>query len=239
MNLGPLGPRVKCDRCVTPCHSLEDEIEGADWQAARDQMVRTTIEARGIHDPAILTAMRVVPRHEFVPEELLAEAHEDVPLPLVDAQTISQPYIVAAMAQYAGVSAGHRVLDVGTGSGYQAAVLAEVGASVVSLERLPSLHTLARNNLNRTGYGRISVHLTDGCQGWPEGAPYDAILVAAATPRVPEPLIDQLAVDGRLIVPVGDAQSQELVMLQRMPWGEIQRRTLMRVLFVPLVEGPL
>lgn len=210
-------------------------IEDDHWHAAREAMVRETVEARGIHDPDVLRAMRAVPRERFVPSPLRSKAYADEPLALPDGQSISQPYIVAEMAALAEVRPGTRVLDVGTGSGYQAAVLAEIGAQVWSVERIPSLAATARSTLDAAGYGAVSVHVADGREGWPAEAPYDAILVAAATERVPEPLLDQLAVEGRLVIPVGDEHHQELVVFQRMPWGEITRHALMRVLFVPLV----
>ena len=205
-----------------------------DWRADCQAMVKDTIEARGVEDPEVLRAMRKVPRHAFVPADAREHAYEDRPLPIEGGQTISQPYIVAAMAEIVKAGPGKRVLDVGTGSGYQAAVLAELGAEVFSIERLRRLHEKARTVLTATGYERVQLRLGDGKDGWPEAAPFDAILVAAAAPHVPEALLDQLAVGGRLLIPVGQGDNQELVLLERMPWGEIRRRGIMRVLFVPL-----
>ena len=209
--------------------------EDGDWRSACDAMVRQTIEARGVLDPDVLRAMREVPRHAFVPSDARDHAYEDRPLPLSKGQTISQPYMVAALAEAARIGPGKRVLDVGTGSGYQAAVLAELGAEVYSIERIQSLCNNARIVLQATGYERVQLRCADGKKGWPEAAPFDAVLVAAAARHVPEPLIDQLAPGGRLLIPIGENDNQELVMLEHMPWGEIRRQTLMRVLFVPLV----
>ena len=207
-----------------------------DTEIARRAMVRAQIEARGIRNPEVLRAMGVVPRHRFVPPEREADAYGDHPVPLAFGQSVSQPYMVATLMEEARVQSGSRVLDVGTGSGYQAAVAAELGAEVTSVERIPRLAAHAERVLTSLGYA-LSVHVSDGRRGWPDHAPYDAILVAAAAPRIPEPLIDQLAIEGRLLMPVGDEHHQELVMLHRMPWGEVRRTTLMRVLFVPLLDG--
>lgn len=205
------------------------------WRAACADMVRDTVRARGMLDEAVLAAMLEVPRHRFVPARHRAVAYLDRPLPLDEGQSISQPYIVAAMAELARVGPGTRVLDVGTGSGYQAAVLHQLGATVYSVEIVVALAERAREVLAETGHGAVSLRVGDGKAGWPEAAPFDAILVAAATRHVPEALIDQLAVGGRLVIPIGDADTQELVVLERMQWGEITRRAVMRVLFVPLV----
>jgi protein-L-isoaspartate(D-aspartate) O-methyltransferase len=198
-------------------------------------MVERTIARRGVQDEAVLTAMRTVPRHRFVPESLRARAYEDLPLEIGEEQTISQPYIVALMAELARVGPGARVLDIGTGSGYQAAVLAEIGADVYSIERIGTLLERARHTLEETGYARIHTKVGDGKAGWPEHAPYDAILVAAATAQVPPALIDQLAEGGRLVLPVGGDEVQELLVLEKTPWGSIRRRTVGGVAFVPLV----
>lgn len=205
-----------------------------DWHEACEAMVRDTVAARGVRDEVVLQAMRTVPRHAFVPPDHRDQAYEDHPLPLPEGQTISQPYIVAAMAEIAGIRPGQRVLDVGTGSGYQAAVLSAIGAEVYTIERVPALVERARQVLTATGHDEVHIRVGDGKEGWPEAAPFHAILVAAATQHVPEPLIDQLAEGGRLVIPVGDADNQELTVLERMPWGEIRRHGVMRVLFVPL-----
>jgi protein-L-isoaspartate(D-aspartate) O-methyltransferase len=201
----------------------------------RARMVERTIARRGVRDESVLRAMRAVPRHRFVPESLRSRAYEDLPLEIGEEQTISQPYIVALMAELARVGRGTRVLDVGTGSGYQAAVLAELGAEVYTIERIPTLLERAEGTLRETGYTRIHTRVGDGKEGWREQAPFDAILVAAATAQVPPALIDQLAEGGRLVLPVGGEDVQELLVLEKMPWGSVRRRTVGGVAFVPLV----
>jgi protein-L-isoaspartate(D-aspartate) O-methyltransferase len=194
-------------------------------------MVTEQIEARGVRDPRVLEAMRKVPRHEFVPREQRPYAYADHPLPIGHQQTISQPYIVAAMTELAQVRPGARVLEIGTGSGYQAAVLAELGAEVYSIEIVEPLARSAAATLERLGY-RVQVRAGDGYQGWPEHAPFEAIVVTAAPPRIPEPLKQQLAEGGRLVIPVGDFY-QELVVLTRRG-GELERRSVFPVRFVPM-----
>lgn len=197
-------------------------------------MVDATIVARGIHDPNVIRAMSTVPRHRFVPRDLQAAAYLDRPLPLDRGQTISQPYIVALMAELGRINPGDRVLDVGTGSGYQAAVLAEMGAEVWSIELLPELTAQARQHLTEAGY-TVQLRTADGKEGWPEAAPFDAILVAAAAARVPPRLLEQLRPGGRLVLPVGDDLHQELLVLERTSWGEFRRQSVTEVRFVPLV----
>jgi protein-L-isoaspartate(D-aspartate) O-methyltransferase len=187
---------------------------------------------RGVRDRAVLEAMRRVPRHLFVPADEIRHAYEDRPLPIGHEQTISQPYIVASMTELAGVGPGSRVLEVGTGSGYQTAILAELGAEVWSIEIVEPLLRRAAAILARLGYDRVHLAIGDGYGGWPEAAPFDAVLVAAAPPRVPEPLMEQLAPGGRLVIPVGDEQ-QELTVIQRGPDGFVQR-TVYPVRFVPM-----
>lgn len=199
---------------------------------AREQMVDQQIAARGIRDPRILAALRKVPRHEFVPSEVASRAYEDRPLPIGLEQTISQPYIVALMTELAEVRAGARVLEIGTGSGYQAAVLAELGATVYTIEIIPELATRASSTLRRLGY-RAHTRTGDGYRGWREAAPFDAIIVTAAPPRIPEPLKQQLAVGGRLVVPVGDL-TQELMVIKRTEVGFAERKAA-PVRFVPMV----
>jgi len=204
----------------------------ATMERLREEMVRTTIEARGIADPVVLRAMRAVPRHAFVPEPLRPHAYDDRPLPIGEEQTISQPYIVALMTALGQVRKGDRVLEVGTGSGYQAAVLAEIGAEVRTIEIIPSLAAQARAALESAGYSGIEYRVGDGYRGWPEAAPFDAIIVTAAPGHVPQPLVDQLGTGGRLVIPVGDVY-QELKVITRTDEG-ISERTVIPVRFVPM-----
>ncbi len=204
------------------------------YAALRERMVREQIEARGVRDPRVLQAMREVPRHLFVLEHLRASAYEDGPLPIGYGQTISQPYIVALMTELARVAPGARVLDVGTGSGYQAAVLAQMGAEVYTTEIIAELAEAARKRLRALGYDDVHVRVADGSLGWPEHAPYQAIVVAAAPARVPRALLDQLDVGGRLVLPVG-RRIQELNVYERMPDGTFRRTSAGPVRFVPLV----
>ncbi len=199
----------------------------------RLQMVREQLEARDIRDPRVLEAMRKVPRHLFVPESLRDEAYHDCPLPIGYGQTISQPYIVALMTQLARPRPTSRALDIGTGSGYQAAVLAELVKEVYSVEILKPLADLARARLKRLGYKNVHVRCADGYRGWPEHAPYDVIIVAAAPDHIPQPLIDQLAPGGRLVIPVGRF-FQTLVVVTKQKDGTIQKESITPVAFVPM-----
>jgi protein-L-isoaspartate(D-aspartate) O-methyltransferase len=210
--------------------SLEQE-----WAARREAMVSEQIEARGIADPRVLAAMRKVPRHEFVPESARGAAYADEPLPIGYGQTISQPYIVAYMSEMLGLTGAERILEIGTGSGYQAAVLAELAAEVFTIETVSPLLERARGVLERLGYGNIRFREGDGSGGWPEEAPFDAILAAAAPTAVPPALRDQLASDGRLILPVGSAH-QDLVLIRRRAGG-FEERILIPVRFVPMIPG--
>jgi protein-L-isoaspartate(D-aspartate) O-methyltransferase len=210
-----------------------DPAPAPDSRAAeRERMVRRQIAARGVEDERVLAAMRRVPRHELVPRAVRSQAYEDYPLPIGEGQTISQPYIVAIMTEHLGLRGGERVLEVGTGSGYQAAVLAELGAEVYTIEIVPSLARRAAADLARLGYRRVHVREGDGYRGWPERAPFDAIIVTAAPDRVPQPLVDQLKPGGRLILPVGSGY-QELVLITKSKGG-IETRRLLPVRFVPM-----
>ena len=200
--------------------------------AARARMVTQQIERRGISDARVIAAMRAVPRHEFVPAAEVAHAYEDHPLPIGHDQTISQPYVVAAMTSLAAVGPGARVLEIGTGSGYQAAVLAELGADVYTIEIVEPLARSAAATLARLGYGRVKVRAGDGYRGWPEAAPFDAIVVTAAPPAVPEPLKQELKIGGVLVIPVGEG-SQELVVVTRTARG-YRERSVRPVRFVPM-----
>jgi protein-L-isoaspartate(D-aspartate) O-methyltransferase len=198
----------------------------------RDEMVAAQIEARGVSDTLVLRAMRSVPRHRFVPEHFSEEAYGDYPLPIGEGQTISQPYVVAAMTEAARVRPGEKVLEIGTGSGYQAAVLAAMGAQVWSIEIIPTLAARADSTLSELGY-EVSVLSGDGYRGWPEHAPFDAVVVTAAPEHVPQPLVDQLAVGGRLVIPVGD-YFQELIVMTKLQDGTTATDTLFPVRFVPM-----
>jgi protein-L-isoaspartate(D-aspartate) O-methyltransferase len=206
------------------------------FHAQRERMVRAQLEERGIRDLRVLAAMREVPRHEFIPEPLRADAYEDHPLPIGAGQTISQPYIVALMLQHLGLQAADRILEVGTGSGYVAALLSRMCAEVYSIERHAQLATLAEQTLQRLGYSNVKITVGDGSQGWPEYAPYDAILVSAATFEMPPALFAQLREGGRMILPVGSLLSQELQLIRKVG-GQVVAELLEGCRFVPLVEG--
>jgi protein-L-isoaspartate(D-aspartate) O-methyltransferase len=202
----------------------------------RRAMVDLQIAARGIRDPALLAAMREVPRHEFVAARLRGDAYEDTPLPIEEGQTISQPYIVALMLEAARIGPRDRVLEVGAGSGYASAVAGRLAAHVDAIERHPRLVELARERLARLGAVNVDVHGGDGSTGWRAGAPYDAIVVAAAGPRVPAALRDQLRAGGRLVMPVGGEHGgQRLVRVERRADGGFDEADLGAVMFVPLV----
>jgi protein-L-isoaspartate(D-aspartate) O-methyltransferase len=206
------------------------------FQAERERMVRRQLAERGIREVRVLDAMSRVPRHEFIPETLRQEAYEDHPLPIGEGQTISQPYIVAAMLEHLALQATDRVLEVGTGSGYVTALLSLLCAEVYSVERHAQLAALAESTLHRLGYRNMKIRVGDGSQGWPEYAPFDAILVSAATPEMPPALFAQLREGGRLVVPVGPPSSQELQLIGKIA-GEPEVRVLEGCRFVPLVEG--
>lgn len=202
---------------------------------ARKTMVDRHVRARGVRDPRVLAAMGTVPREAFLPPELAEYAYDDRPLPISSGQTISQPYIVAVMAEALALRPDERVLEIGTGSGYAAAVLAQVAGRVYTVERIEELATLARSRLVALGYRNVDVHLGDGTLGWREHAPYDAIVVAAGGPELPRALLDQLIVGGRLVMPVGDGRAQELVRVTRVGSDEYRRDELGAVQFVPLI----
>jgi protein-L-isoaspartate(D-aspartate) O-methyltransferase len=204
----------------------------AQQTAAREAMVREQIEARGVRTAAVLQALRQMPRHEFVPESARHAAHDDRPLPIGQGQTISQPYIVALMTELARLTPESRVLEVGTGSGYQAAVLAKLAAEVYTIEIVPELARRAEGDLTRLGYKNVHVRVGDGYRGWPELAPFDAIVVTAAPEKIPPPLLEQLKIGGRLVIPVGDYR-QELKVVTRTAGG-CREETSGAVRFVPM-----
>jgi protein-L-isoaspartate(D-aspartate) O-methyltransferase len=206
--------------------------DSAERTPERRQMVERQLERRGITDPRVLAAMRKVPRHQFVPSEQRASAYEDRPLPIGHGQTISQPYIVAAMTELLAPKPSHRVLEIGTGSGYQAAVLAELCREVYSIEIVEPLAKRAKLDLERLGYKNVKVIAGDGYRGLPKHAPFDGIIVTAAPERIPEPLLEQLAIGARMVLPVG-GKEQELRVIERTRTGYEERRVF-GVRFVPM-----
>jgi protein-L-isoaspartate(D-aspartate) O-methyltransferase len=204
--------------------------------AEREEMVRTQIEARGIRDSRVLSAMRRVPRHEFVPAGQAPFAYSDRPLAIGRGQTISQPYIVAYMTDLLQVRHSDVVMEIGTGSGYQAAVLSELAKAVLTIEVIPELAARARDTLARLQYRNVQVRAGDGYNGWPDSAPFSRIIVTAAPPELPQTLVDQLADGGRMVVPVGSAY-QELIVIRRTA-GVIVRETTIPVRFVPMIRRP-
>ncbi|MBW2382425.1 MAG: protein-L-isoaspartate(D-aspartate) O-methyltransferase [Deltaproteobacteria bacterium] len=206
--------------------------EPRNWKIMRDRMLERQIEARGIRNPRVLAAMRRVERHRFVPDSLANQAYEDHPLPIGEQQTISQPFIVAAMTEALDPQPGDRVLEVGTGSGYQAAVLAELVEQVFSIEIIETLARQAKKVLAANGYENVQVIVGDGYAGLPEEAPFDGIIVTAAPGKVPPPLLEQLAIGAHLVIPVGEAW-QELRVFTRTESG-LESKTLMPVRFVPM-----
>jgi protein-L-isoaspartate(D-aspartate) O-methyltransferase len=208
----------------------------ANYEEAGAAMVATQIKARGIDDTRVLAAMGKVPRHEFVLEALRDRAYEDSPLPIEAGQTISQPYIVAFMTQVLDANPDDKVLEIGTGSGYQAAILAELVAEIYTIEIIPQLAVSASEVLRRLGYKNVNVRAGDGYLGWEEAAPFDAIMVTARADHLPQPLIDQLKTGGRLIMPVGGAAEQSLQVLTKDQDGEIRVQDILPVRFVPLTR---
>ena len=201
----------------------------------RRQMVSKQLRGRDINDSVVLRAMRAVPRHLFVPLALRYLSYEDTPLPIGHGQTISQPYIVALMSQSLALTSGERVLEIGTGSGYQAAILAEMGVEVFTIEIIPELGIQAGDLLDQLGYDNVQVKVGDGYLGWPENAPFDAIIVTCAPTRIPEPLKEQLAEGGRMVIPVGERGFQQLLLLTKQE-GKIVQKKIIDVRFVPMVD---
>lgn len=214
--------------------TANSEVDSA--SALREEMVRNQLERRGVRDPRVLKVMRRVPREKFVPEEYKERAYDDGALPIGYGQTISQPYIVAFMTEALALKGTERVLEIGTGSGYQAAVLAELVPEVYSIELIEPLARRAEKILTDLGYTRVKIKVGNGYEGWPEHAPYDAIMVTAAPEEVPQILLEQLKMDGRMIVPLG-TWSQDLILVKKTPKG-IVKQNLLPVRFVPMVNEP-
>jgi protein-L-isoaspartate(D-aspartate) O-methyltransferase len=213
----------------------------AGWQgdptaAERDRMVRTQIEARGVREAGVLRVLRQVPRHLFVPENVRARAYEDHPLLIGHGQTISQPYIVGIMTELLAAGPAHRILEIGTGSGYQAAVLSRLAEHVYTMEIVPELARSAAATLARLGYDNVTVRVGDGYKGWPEAAPFDRIILTAAPPEIPKVLFDQLRPGGRLVAPEGASVfAQQLVVVEKALDGKLSKGSVIPVMFVPMV----
>jgi protein-L-isoaspartate(D-aspartate) O-methyltransferase len=206
------------------------------FETLRERMVETQIRARDVRNESVLQAMRRVPRHLFVPDDVRTDAYDDRPLPIGHGQTISQPYIVAYMTEALQLTPAHTVLEIGTGSGYQAAVLADIVKQVYSIEIVPELADSARRALAQAGIRNVEVRTGNGYLGWPDRAPFDRIIVTAAPPEIPQALVDQLADGGIMVVPVGTSH-QEIVVVTKTPGGVVQQRTI-AVRFVPMVSKP-
>lgn len=210
-------------------------VLSVDFDSSRYAMVKDQIERRGIRDRAVLHALLQVPRHLFVEPDYLSQAYSDSALPIKENQTISQPYIVALMTQSAMLNAGDRVLEIGTGSAYQAAVLAEIVEEVYTIEIVKSLARTVDEKLKKLGYKNVTVRHGDGYRGWQEKAPFDAILITAAAPRIPQLLIDQLKVGGRMVLPLGKTKgSQDLIVLTKLEDGNLKEQFIAAVVFVPM-----
>ncbi len=222
------------DRFHLPARSAEVSPAKGDFAALRAEMVEKQIRRRGISSSRVLEAVLAVPRHEFIPAAFLSEAYADKPLPIGEGQTISQPYIVAAMTAAIELTGAERVLEIGAGCGYQAAVLSRLAADVYTIESRLPLALAARERLERLGYSNVHLHAGDGTLGLPECAPFDAILVTAAAPAPPAPLLEQLADGGRLVIPVGPSDYQELLLIHKSA-GRTSNRVLEECRFVPLV----
>ncbi len=214
--------------------SVDSQPGLSDDLAARREALLETLRQEGVYDPCVLQAIRDVPREQFIAPELQAHAFDNIALPIEQGQTISQPLMVAMMTQALQLSGNEQVLEIGTGSGYQAAVLACCARSVVSIERWPPLAARAARLLGTLGYRNVEVHVGDGTLGWPKASPYDGILVTAAAPAVPAPLVQQLRLGGRLVVPVGGSQQQDLLLVVKQAEG-MEQRKLGTCVFVPLI----
>lgn len=225
---------VQNETRTTELSADENRFQTDEFTSERENMVVEQIEARGVNNAVVLSAMRTTPRHEFVLEKYLNRAYEDQPLPINHGQTISQPYIVALMSELLEVRSGDRVLEIGTGSGYQAAVLAEMDIEVYTIEIIPELAEEAHKRLTRLGYTEIHTLTADGYFGWEEFSPYDAIIVTAAPDHMPQPLVNQLAEGGRLVIPIGPVGAFQTLWLFEKVGGELQATNMGGVRFVPL-----
>jgi len=205
------------------------------FSLARERMVRDQIEARGIKDKRLLNVMRKIPRHLFVEEALREQAYNDYPLPIGEGQTISQPYIVALMTEALELKGQEKVLEIGTGCGYQTAILAELAQSVFTIERVPTLMQRAKAILDSLGYFNVAYKTGNGTLGWPEVAPFQGIIVTAAAPEIPQPYVEQLEPGGKMVIPLGDKFSQVLYKIIKLPDGRIKKQYLCGCRFVPLV----
>ncbi|HMI55097.1 MAG TPA: protein-L-isoaspartate(D-aspartate) O-methyltransferase [Gemmatimonadaceae bacterium] len=236
-SLTALGCRPRDPASESPAVTAQNPATVSDsFALERNTMVDQQIRAREITAPAVLNAMRKVPRHRFVPAQVRHLAYDDHPLPIGSEQTISQPYIVGYMTEAADISPGDKVLEIGTGSGYQAAILGEVAREVYTIEIIPELAATASKTLADLGYTNVHAKAGNGYLGWPEHAPFDAILVTAAPDQVPQALVDQLALGGRMVVPVGDIV-QDMMIIEKTRNGVVKRRTI-PVRFVPMTGKP-
>ena len=215
---------------VEYCRSMDEQH----FRKIREEMVKGQLASRGIFDKLVLDAMKKVERHKFVPEDLEASAYEDCALPIGEGQTISQPYMVAIMTEKLGLSGGEKVLEIGTGSGYQAAVLAEIAGEVYTIERIPSIAERSRKIFDGLGYKNIKVIIGDGTLGYQKEAPFDGIIVTAGAPSIPKPLIDQLSDGGRLVIPVGETFEQTLTIVTK-KGNKLDIERSIGCVFVPLV----
>lgn len=249
MNLNDLlpkdGPAVRAVRCLMLIVALISilmpmkvmaECDMERFEKQRQKMVNEQIVARGVSNPSVINAMRVVPRHCFVPCRLHGRAYRDGPQPIGYGQTISQPYIVAVMSEFLDLQPGERVLEIGTGSGYQAAVLSEMGVEVFTIEIVAPLGHLARDLLLSMGYRNIHTKIGDGYRGWPQQAPFDGIIVTCAPSQIPQPLQDQLVESGRMVIPVGSVYSHQQLFQLRKIKGQIKKEKIFDVRFVPMVD---